>query len=168
MILFLSPPFGNYLRLPYTMPVHGSITLSPRPGKWSQILKTLRYSFPYQGWINQIGLRNPGIVAALAQHTRPESTILSIAIQQPEEIPELLTMVPQTTNLELNISCPNTEEALVSKQLSQFLHPERTWCILKVSPTESMTTIDSFYQQGFRQFHCCNTCLLYTSPSPRD
>ena len=61
-MLFISPPFGNYIQLPNTMSIKGSYTLEPRPGLILQILKTLRlvkYNDTYS-WINKIGLRNPG------------------------------------------------------------------------------------------------------------
>mgnify|MGYP001400527016 CR=1 FL=1 len=167
MVLFISPPFGNYLRFPHTISILGSFTLEERPGKWSQIMKTLRYSFSYNGWINKIGLRNPGIQYAIQDDN--QSSIISIAILQPDEIPTLLSHIPEKTNLEINISCPNTEHELVSEKLSKFLHHTREWCIIKLSPTDSITTVDSFYQQGFRQFHCCNTypTALLTDPTPK-
>ena len=60
-MLFISPPFGNYISLPHTMSIKGSYTLKPRPGLFQQILKTFRYSFHYKGWVNKIGLRNKGL-----------------------------------------------------------------------------------------------------------
>ena len=61
-MLFISPPFGNYIYLPNTMSIKGSYTLEPRPGLLiQQILKTFRYSFKYKGWVNKIGLRNKGL-----------------------------------------------------------------------------------------------------------
>ena len=64
-MLFISPPFGNYINLPFTTSIHGSFTNEPRDGLLKQILKTLRYSFENKGWINKIGLRNKGIDWAL-------------------------------------------------------------------------------------------------------
>ena len=62
MQLFISPPFGNYLGfLPNTYAIYGSYTLNPRPGLFSQIIKTLRYDSSAKGWVNKIGLRNKGI-----------------------------------------------------------------------------------------------------------
>ncbi len=61
-MLFISPPFGNYISLPYTMSIKGSYTLEPRSGLFQQIFKTFRYSFHHKGWINKIGLRNKGLV----------------------------------------------------------------------------------------------------------
>ena len=44
-MLFISPPFGNYLSLPKTISITGSFTLQERPGKWKRIFKTLN-GFP--------------------------------------------------------------------------------------------------------------------------
>jgi dihydroorotate dehydrogenase len=155
-MLFISPPFGNYLSLNNTYSIKGSFTLYPRSGLWSQIFKTLRYSSIYNGWTNKIGLRNKGIDYAL-QHYRPWQDIISVAILSPEEIPKFLEKIPENTNLELNISCPNIEHQLVNQQLNLFLNPNRKWCIIKLSPLTDQKLIESYYRQGFRQFHCCNT-----------
>ena len=53
-MIFISPPFGNYLNIKNTISIKGSFTLESRDGLYSQILKTLRYSFEYNGWINKI------------------------------------------------------------------------------------------------------------------
>ena len=70
-MLFISPPFGNYINLPKTTPIRGSFTLNERKGKWKQIFKTLRY-IPGVGWINKIGLRNPGIDYAIKTYKKGE------------------------------------------------------------------------------------------------
>ena len=39
-MLFISPPFGNYLTfLPHTTPIKGSYTVEPRSGLIKQIIK---------------------------------------------------------------------------------------------------------------------------------
>ena len=153
-MLFISPPFGNYINLPYTIPIRGSFTLNPRPGKWKQIFKTLRFSFKYNGWINKIGLRNPGIDYALQKY---KNDIISIAILENKEIDVFLEKIPNNTDLEINISCPNTDHDLVSQNIHKFLNQERKWCIIKLSPLTKIEQIDNFYNDGFRQFHCSNT-----------
>ncbi len=155
-MLFISPPFGNYLSFEDSMSIKGSYTLHARSGLFLQILKTLRYSFENKGWINKIGLRNKGIDYGL-QHYRPEKDIISIAIMNHDEIKEFKKKIPDDVNLELNISCPNTEKHLINQELQCFLNDSRRWCILKVSPLCKMIEIDEYYQQGFRQFHCSNT-----------
>ena len=81
MNVFISPPFGTYLNLPNTNSIRGSFTLEPRKGLILQILKTLRYSNIHNGWINKIGLRNPGIDYALQKYGKDsigEHNIISI------------------------------------------------------------------------------------------
>ena len=48
-MLFISPPFGNYLNLPYTKSIIGSVTIENRPGLIKNIIKTLHYSEEYEG-----------------------------------------------------------------------------------------------------------------------
>ena len=154
-MLFISPPFGNYINLPYTVPIRGSFTLNERPGKWSQIVKTLRYKSTFGGWVNKIGLRNPGIDYAIKTYKKGQ--IISIAIMDKNELPILLKKIPQDMDIELNISCPNTDKHMINEGVSSFLNKKRKWCILKLSPTEEFKNIDNYYTQGFRQFHCSNT-----------
>lgn len=155
-MLFISPPFGNYISLPHTKSIKGSYTLKPRPGLIQQILKTFRYSFKYNGWVNKIGLRNKGLQYGI-KHYNHDKDIISIAILNEKEIPKILQMLPNETNIELNISCPNVNKSLAHNKLSQFINPQRDWCIIKLSPTVDMNLVDNYYKQGFRQFHCSNT-----------
>ena len=83
MTYFISPPFGNYLDLNHITSIKGSFTLFPRPGLISRVIFTLRYSFINEGWINKIGLRNPGIDYAI-----------SVAILEAKEIPLLNKKIP--------------------------------------------------------------------------
>lgn len=163
MYLFLSPPFGNYINLPYTTSIKGSFTLEKREGLFIQILKTLRYSYKNKGWINKIGLRNNGIQWAVNKYNNNsifnfyKNSIISIAIMKEEEIDKFLKIIPDKMNLELNISCPNTENKLIHKKLHKFLNKKRKWCSIKLSPTTNIELIDQFYNEGFRKFHCSNT-----------
>ena len=49
IMIFIGPPFGNYVKLDNTVSIKGSFTLEPRSGLFMQILKTLRYSFVHGG-----------------------------------------------------------------------------------------------------------------------
>ena len=164
-MLFISPPFGNYVNLPGTMPIRGSFTLEPRKGLLSQIFKTLRYSKEWKGWVNKIGLRNPGLDYAIKKYyklaTDPKTNIISIAILSKEEIPKIKNKLPDDMNIEINVSCPNTEKGMVDKGIHVFLNEKRKWCILKLSPIIDFEKIDEYYNMGFRQFHCSNTFPLY-------
>jgi len=169
--LFISPPFSNYqsiLKNLYNIPsstiyIKGSYTLEPRSGLVGQVLKTLRYSFAAGGWVNKIGLRNPGIDKAIQENyinlSKKERTkvITSIAILDIEEIPKFEKKLINDMNIEINVSCPNVEHKLISSGLSTLLNPHRAWCIIKLSPITTFQEIDEYYNQGFRQFHCSNT-----------
>lgn len=161
-MLFISPPFGNYINLPKTKSIKGSFTLYPRDGLFSQILKTLRFSFEHNGWINKIGLRNKGIDWAVDKYKNSffnfyRNSIISIAIMNEDEIDIFLEKIPDKMDLEINVSCPNTEHSLVCNNIHKFLNSERKWCSVKLAPNTDTRLIDSYYKQGFRQFHCSNT-----------
>tara|TARA_Y200000002_G_C22643891_1_gene648243 strand:+ start:695 stop:1396 length:702 start_codon:yes stop_codon:yes gene_type:complete len=152
---FINPPFSNYINLPNLTPIKGSYTLEERNGLFMQVLKTLRYSFEYNGWINKIGLRNKGLDYGLKN--LKENEILSIAILNKSEIPKFIKKIPEDTNLEINISCPNIDKKMVCEGIEKFLNNKRKWCIIKLSPTSDTKLIDNYYNLGFRQFHCSNT-----------
>ena len=161
-MFFISPPFGNYLSLSQCKSISGSYTLEPRPGLLKQILLTYRYSFEYNGWINKIGLRNPGLDYAINCHNKAiknnkDPGITSIAILKKEEIPKIISKIPENMDIELNISCPNTDEPLISSGINKFLNPKREWCIVKLPAKVTMPEVDKYYEAGFRQFHCSNT-----------
>lgn len=154
-LLFISPPFGNYINLQNIIPIRGSFTLKKRPGKWMQILKTLRYNFILGGWVNKIGLRNPGIDYAI--ETYKEGEIISIAILDEKEIKPLENKIPKNMNIELNVSCPNTDKHMINKGLKVFLNSKRKWCIIKLPPINYEKDFNRYYKEGFRQFHLSNT-----------
>lgn len=154
--LFISPPFGNYINLPRCTSIKGSFTLEPRNGLLLQIIKTLRYSFEKGGWVNKIGLRNKGIDWAIDRY-KNTNHVISIAIMEENEIDKFVNKIPNNMNLELNISCPNTDEELINNNLDKFLNDERKWCCIKLSPITNLRLVDNYYKQGFRQFHCSNT-----------
>lgn len=154
-MLFISPPFGNYINLPKTTSIRGSFTLYERPGKWSQIFKTLRYIPHLNGWVNKIGLRNPGIDYAIKTYKQGE--IISIAIMEEKEIKPIVEKIPEDMDIELNVSCPNTDKHMINKGLKVFLNKKRKWCIIKLPPLHYQEDFDRYYNEGFRQFHISNT-----------
>ena len=115
----------------------------------------MRYSPFCGGWVNKIGLRNKGIDYAIQTYKKGE--IISVAILEESDIKPLLKKIPDNMDIELNISCPNTEKNLVKDGLSMFINDKREWCIIKLSPVCETKLIDQYYKEGFRQFHCSNT-----------
>lgn len=170
-VLFISPPFGNYFPKNNIKNVDnvdnknginiisivGSFTLKKRDGLILQVLKTLRYSFENEGWINKIGLRNQGIDYAIDKYYNKKECIISIAIMKESEIPIFLNKIPEDMDLEVNISCPNTEKDMIVKNTEKFINEKRDWCILKCSPLTTHKQISKYYENGWRQFHFCNT-----------
>jgi len=155
-MLFISPPFGNYINLDNVISIKGSYTLYPRDGLFEQIIKTLRYSFENEGWINKIGLRNKGIDYAIENYDK--KSVVSIAILDKDDIQPIVSKIPNNMNIELNVSCPNVSRNITNTiNLSPFIKKERDWCIVKLSPLCDISLVDDYYKQGFRQFHCCNT-----------
>ena len=58
---FVAAPFGNYIKPKDCIPVTGSFTLHPQGNRLWRVIKTLRYSWKLNGWVNALGLPNPGI-----------------------------------------------------------------------------------------------------------
>jgi len=168
MNIFISPPFGNYVPF-FTkkiengtanfIPVKGSFTLEPRDGLLLQIIKTLRYSFTTGGWINKIGLRNKGIDYAVEKYKKGDyaDSIVSVAVMNPDEVPDLLKKIPIDMPLEINVSCPNVGNHISDSGVDAFVNRYRRWCIIKLSPVTELSVVDGYYKMGFRQFHCSNT-----------
>ena len=145
-MIFISPPFGNYLDIKNTISIKGSFTLESRDGLYGQIFKTLRYSFEYNGWINKIGLRNKGIDYAIDDYKKNKSKfIYSIALFNEKEIDKIVNKIPEDMNIEINISCPNVDKSPINNGLNKFLNNKREWCIIKLSPLTSNNLIDSYY-----------------------
>ena len=155
-MFFIGPPFGNYITLPNCKSVKGSYTVEERKGLISQIFKTLRYDFNLNGWVNKIGLRNKGIDYGIQKYNH-STDILSIAILKEEDIDVFLKKIPEKTNIEINISCPNINKQLINQDLQGFLNKDREWCIIKCSPHIKQEQLDNYYNLGFKQFHFCNT-----------
>ena len=83
--------------------------------------------------------------------------IISIAIMNKTDIGLILDKIPEDMDIELNVSCPNTENHMIDSGLKPFLNNKRNWCIIKLSPIQSCLSIDRYYEEGFRQFHASNT-----------
>ena len=60
-------------------------------------------------------------------------------------------------DIELNISCPNTDKRMINKGLKSFINKKRKWCIIKLPPLYYPDDFDRYYKEGFRQFHVSNT-----------
>jgi dihydroorotate dehydrogenase len=151
---FIAAPFGNYLKIKDFKSVSGSWTLSPRPGRVSQIIKTLRYKNGC--WYNAIGLRNPGIDYALKKYAPNE--VMSLAAINDGDWEKLCEKVPQNQSLELNLSCPNIEKFdSYLNGIEYFINDKREYLIVKISPLTNNIILNQLIKLGFKTFHASNT-----------
>jgi len=154
MKFFISAPFGNYIKRKDCISVTGTWTVQPRPGRLSQVIKTLRYT--RQGWRNKLGLRNPGITHALIRHNKDE--VLSVANLEPREWYILHDLVSKRYSVEINISCPNVEHnPNILDGVELWTQSKRPWCIVKVPPDIDEDFIDILVEKGYNQIHASNT-----------
>jgi dihydroorotate dehydrogenase len=155
-VYFISAPFGNYIKRSDAVSVTGTWTLQPRPGRFQQIIKTLRYT--RQGWRNKLGLRNPGIWAGLKKTSMRE--VLSLAAIQPNDWLSMYQIVNRIQNLEINVSCPNLdtyEDTTQFEGFELFANQKSKWCIVKIPPTATKDLVDKIVDVGYTQIHASNT-----------
>ena len=154
MKYYIAPPFGNYLHRPDMYSVMGTYTVQPRPGLLKQILKTLRYSFHYNGWTNKLGLRNPGVHHAIHKYYQdPSRRIISLYGFNKGEW-ETLAKYTRGMKQELNLSCPNVESKYNNTGCPVELFPD---AILKMSPLTTEEEIIMYMERGVRRWHFSNT-----------
>jgi dihydroorotate dehydrogenase (NAD+) catalytic subunit len=113
--------FGRQVQGVYDLRAFGgfitkSVTLEPQEGHPGP--HTIQVT---GGWMNAVGLRNPGVAAFIARdlpflRTLGRPVIVSIAGHRADEfaaVAELLSAEPGPAGLELNVSCPNVEDGLL-------------------------------------------------------
>ena len=159
---FIAAPFGNYIKHKNAISVKGTYTMLHRRGLIKQLFKTLRYDFSKKGWKNELGLRNPGIKHGLNKYKNNGKEIISIAAMLPIDWEDFARVIPDYINLELNLSCPNTDKVEINyKTLTKFYNAfwnnKRQWCIAKISPLSTEDEIKRLLDIGFGQIHCSNT-----------
>jgi len=158
--IFISAPFGNYIKPVGCIPVTGTFTLHPRGNRLWSVLKTLRYNRRLGGWVNKLGLPNPGLRAGLERHIRGE--VLSIAETKRGDFQKMNNIIPLNQSLEINFSCPNLKKRLPLDGASIFTKVKsREWCIAKLSPLTDGDELEFVIEHlGFKQIHFSNTLPL--------
>lgn len=164
--LIISPPFGNVIEFHCATSVCGTYTLRQRNGMALRYLKTLRpvIKFGKLGWANSIGLRNPG----LRNLNLPRSTrkILSLAILNQQDFAELYLILKEfmlieeygPAAIEINVSCPNAEVLLLSKEAINILQTLNLKIIIKIPPSKNHLSIIEYYHKcGVSYFHLFNS-----------
>ena len=158
--LFISAPFGNWIKHPNAISVTGTWTLKPQGNRLWRVLRTLRY----QGdgnWKNALGLPNPGIEVGLRKTSVSE--VLSIAEIEKNDFKKLYEKIPTDQSVELNLSCPSLGKSLPWDSTEIFARnkEKRKWCICKVSPTVTPEDLEFLITKlGFTQIHASNSLRL--------
>ena len=156
---FIAAPFGNWIKPIGCIPVTGTFTLHPQGNKIWSAIKSLRYSTKHKGWMNNMGLPNPGVKVGLHKHIM-RGEVLSIAEIARGDFQKLYSLIPERTNIELNLSCPNLGKSLPwdSAEIFARTKEKRKWCICKVSPTVTPEDLEFLITKlGFTQIHASNT-----------
>ena len=156
-MIFVAAPFGNWIKPIGCIPVTGTFTLHPQGNKVWSAIKSLRYSTKHKGWMNNMGLPNPGVKVGLHKHIRGE--VLSIAEIERNDFKKLYNVVPSGMSVELNLSCPNIRNLpWDSTEIFARNLEKRKWCICKVSPTVTPEDLEFLITKlGFTQIHASNT-----------
>jgi len=155
MEIFISAPFGNYIKPKNCISVIGTFTRQPRGNRFFAVAKTLRYNRQLGGWTNRLGLPNPGLELAIKKLKSNE--ILSVAQIDEGDFVLINSRIWSSQSLEVNLSCPNILEVGSWKDVKIFFRTPRDYCIAKVSPLISLEEIGYLMELGFTQFHISNT-----------
>lgn len=161
--LIISAPFGNYIQPGGATPTLGTFTAEERPGRWMQVLRTVRWYPRIGAWVNKIGLRNPGIDWLVKQVAAggidPADKILSIHGFADDDWWKLLDAAASIRPLavELNMSCPNIGHINWPDQLFSRAMRCGTPVIIKLPPVNYREMARAALDAGLRAFHCCNT-----------
>ena len=153
----ISPPFGNWFSDPDCTRVMGSYTLDRRWGLVWNSIKSLRKI--EGGWVNRIGLRNPGLRSVRFQPNRIYS-VVGLAEHDWEGILEILGQ--RWLPIEVNLGCPNVHRYGIPPDiLSEYTRRYRVSA--KLPPTEKVDKIAAMaVEAGVHYLHLSNTI-----PTPR-
>jgi dihydroorotate dehydrogenase len=164
--LIISAPLGNYLSFAGCTSTLGTFTLRRRGGPFYRLWRcawTLRYSWRLRGWINKLGLPNPGIDSLAGRDL--SDVIVSVHGLDAGEWAALgaavLSMRRFPLGVELNLSCPNVTDGrdafAAAVRVASFLVDGGVRVIAKLPPVRWMEPGDPLYDAGVRTFHLCNT-----------
>ena len=162
--LFISAPFGNWIKHKNVISTTGTWTLHPRGNRLWSVLKSLRWNSDLQGWTNRLGLPNPGIKVGLKKTSGND--VLSIAEIERNDFRKLYNFIPEDQSIELNLSCPSFGRSLPWDSAESFARTKekRKWCICKVSPTVTPEDLEFLITKlGFTQIHASNTLPIPNS-----
>jgi dihydroorotate dehydrogenase len=148
----ISPPFGNWIRRHWATSVRGSFTWDARPGLVYHALKSLR---PVKGgWVNRIGLRNPGVRSV----TFDPTCIYSLVGMNDGDWERMLDRLPEHVTPEVNLGCPNVHRYGIAPAVLRDYCAKFGRVIAKLPPTDDVDDMAAMcVEAGVQYLHLCNT-----------
>jgi len=151
MTVYISPPFGNYIKLEGCTSIEGTFTWQRRKGLVIQTLKTLRKIDG--GWVNAIGFRNKGMSSINKWNKK---SVYSIAALDGNWKP-FYDHIPSDTKLEINLGCPNVSSYTMSNSDVKIFCSKFSELSVKVNPHTKEKEFMNLFDCGVRTFHLSNT-----------
>ena len=155
-MLYISPPFGNYIHRKGATSIRGTFTYNRRWGLMWNTLRSLRTV--EGGWINQIGFRNKGLKNVSKFNSK---SVYSIAALD-NSWNKLFGLLPSDAKVELNAGCPNVGAYTLKRCNIRPFVENHDSVIVKVSPYVTRQFLDECQDVGVKTVHLCNTI-----PSPK-
>ena len=155
-MIYISPPFGNYISYKNCKRIKGTFTWEKRRGLIKQCIKTIR---PVKGgWCNAIGFRNPGMsnIKRFSGSMRRGRDCYSIAALDSNWSP-FITQIPHGLPIEINVGCPNVGSYTISDDDIRLFVKHFSELQVKLSPTVDLDYIKRLHSLGVRNFHLSNT-----------
>jgi dihydroorotate dehydrogenase len=151
-MILISPPFGNWINLKGCISVKGSFTWSRRPGLIYHTVRSFRKVGG--GWINQIGLRNPGIRSIKSFEV---NKIYSLVGLDDGDWENMLEYCPPGLLIEVNLGCPNVHEYGMPEDVLR-MYCKKFRVIAKLPPTEVVDVMAAMaIRAGAAYLHLSNT-----------
>ena len=151
--IILSPPLSNvYPSIKNTTKIVGTYTLNKRKGL-HRVITTLKRT--NSGWINSVGLRNPGI-----DKCKNKNNIISISEINPGDFDILLEKISRLDKIlgiEFNISCPNVKVSSINRLILTKAKEISDFVIVKIPHNMNQNNILELLDTNEFILHISNT-----------
>ena len=155
-MIYISPPFGNYIHYKNCKRIRGTFTWEKRRGLIKQCIKTIR---PVRGgWRNAIGFRNVGMsnIKKFTGSMRRGRDLYSIAALDSDWSP-FITQMLHGLPIEINVGCPNVGSYTIADEDVRLFVKCFSELQVKLSPTVDLDYIKRLHSLGVNRFHLSNT-----------
>ncbi len=179
--LIISAPFGNRFDVPGVTSTLGTFTRYARRtgclnqydercwwfGMLCQAVRTIRYKRKLKGWVNRMGLRNPGIRSIEPMPAFPPLVSIHGFCYEDWWVLLQTCLFKRVMAVELNFSCPNVaadgiatalEVLQIPEALSALFKQISPQLIAKLPPIDTVQWAEALLgAHPNLLLHCCNT-----------